>query len=228
MADLIYITEDDENIRELVKMALQSFNYEVKTFENAEDTLLASETEVPSLYIFDIMLPRMDGITAVKKLRSTPKTKDVPMMMLTAKDTEFDKVKGLDAGADDYLAKPFGVMELAARVRALLRRTKLNSQEEVLKSKGLVLNPLTRECIRDNEAIDLTYKEFELLYLLMSESERVIPREEIINSIWGEDFVGETRTLDMHIRSLRQKLGDDAENPTYIKTVRGVGYRFCE
>ncbi|MDD2431798.1 MAG: response regulator transcription factor [Firmicutes bacterium] len=228
MADLIYITEDDENIRELVKMALLSFYYEVKTFDNAEDALLATEKEVPSLLIFDIMLPEMDGITAVKKLRDNSKTKNVPIMLLTAKDTEYDKVKGLDAGADDYIAKPFGVMELAARVRALLRRTNLNSQTEVLTFQDLVLNPLTRECVKGSTFVDLTFKEFELLYLLMSESERVIPREEIITTIWGENYVGETRTLDMHIRSLRQKLDDDAENPTYIKTVRGVGYRFCK
>lgn len=228
MADLIYITEDDENIRELVKMALLSFYYEVKTFDNAEDALLATEKEVPSLLIFDIMLPEMDGITAVKKLRDNSKTKNVPIMLLTAKDTEYDKVKGLDAGADDYIAKPFGVMELAARVRALLQRTNLNSQTEVLTFQDLVLNPLTRECVKGSTFVDLTFKEFELLYLLMSESERVIPREEIITTIWGENYVGETRTLDMHIRSLRQKLDDDAENPTYIKTVRGVGYRFCK
>lgn len=228
MVNLIYITEDDESIRELVKMALQSFNYEVQTFENAEDTLAASDKLLPSLYIFDIMLPQMDGITAVKRLRENSKTRAIPIIMLTAKDTEYDKVKGLDVGADDYLAKPFGVMELAARIRALLRRSHLSSTQEILSSDDLIINPLTRECLQNNVPLDLTYKEFELLYLLMSEKNRVIPRDELISSLWGEDFVGETRTLDMHIRALRQKLNDDAENPTYIKTVRGVGYRFCE
>ncbi|HOA91525.1 MAG: response regulator transcription factor [Bacillota bacterium] len=225
MADLIYLIEDDESIRELVKMVLETFGFQVAYFETAEEALEASLERLPSLYIFDIMLPGMDGISAVKKLRGDPRTTEVPVMMLTAKDTEFDTVTGLDAGADDYLAKPFGVMELAARVRALLRRYK-PAEEEVLRAEDLSLNPLTRECIKAGEPVQLTFKEFELLYLLMKERDRVVTRDEIIASVWGEEFLGETRTLDMHIRSLRQKLGDDAENPKYIRTVRGVGYRF--
>lgn len=228
MNELIYITEDDESIRELVKIALTSFSYDVHTFENAEDTLKACEETIPALFIFDIMLPKMDGISAVKILRENEKTKYIPIMLLTAKDTEFDKVIGLDAGADDYLAKPFGVMELAARVRALLRRSSNTNSVEAKECKDIYINPQTRECFKDGKSLDLTYKEFELLYLLITEKNRVIPREELISTVWGYDFVGETRTLDMHIRTLRQKLSDDADNPTYIKTIRGVGYRFCE
>lgn len=229
MADLIYITEDDESIRELVKITLISFSYEVCAFENAEDTLLACSQKIPSLFIFDIMLPGIDGISAVRKLRGDSKMRDIPIIMLTAKDAEFDKITGLDAGADDYITKPFGVMELAARVRALLRRNRQTEMTgEIIKHKDIHINPKTRECFKNDRSVELTFKEFELLYLLMSHVERVIPREELINTIWGYDFVGETRTLDVHIKTLRRKINDDPENAQYIKTVRGVGYRFCE
>lgn len=226
MPSLIYITEDDENIRELVYLALRNDSYEIKTFETAEETLLACESKVPSLFIFDIMLPDMDGLTAVRKIRLKPASKSTPILMLTAKNTELDKVVGLDAGADDYLAKPFGVMELAARVRALLRR---GAQEDAeIAYKDIVLNIPAREVHKAGLAIDLTFKEFELLQLLMKNASRVVPREELLSTIWGYDFVGETRTLDAHIKSLRQKLGDDIDSPIYIKTFRSVGYRFCE
>lgn len=226
MSSLIYITEDDENIRELVNLALKSFSYEVKAFETAEETLAASESTMPSLFIFDIMLPGMDGIAAVKQLRSKFASKNTPILMLTAKITEMDKVVGLDAGADDYLVKPFGVMELAARVRALLRRGAKVDAEIIC--RDIMLNIPAREVYKAGSHIDLTYKEFELLQLLMKNMNRVVPREELLSTIWGYDFVGETRTLDTHIRSLRQKLGDDPDNPVYIRTFRSVGYRFCE
>jgi len=225
MPNLIYVTEDDENIRELIKMVLTNSSYNVAVYESAEEVLQACEEKIPDLFIFDIMLPAMNGIDAVKLLRKNSKTKAVPVLMLTAKDTEFDKVVGLDAGADDYITKPFGVMELSARARALLRR---NVVLEKITCGAISVNEATREVYKNNRIVELTFKEFELLQLLMKNNDRVLTREELLNAIWGYDYTGETRTLDAHIKSLRQKIGDDAEKQEYIKTVRSVGYRFCE
>ena len=224
----IFIVEDDENIREMIRMALTSFSYQVDVFDNAEDALTAIFNDVPDLIIFDIMLPGMSGLDATKTLRSNPKTKGLPIVMLTAKDTELDKVTGLDCGADDYIAKPFGVMELGARIRSVLRRTGNieKPHAEVTNMADLSINHNTREVMQNGKPVDLTFKEFELLCMLIRERERIVPREELLNVIWGIDFVGESRTLDIHVRNLRQKLGDDAENPKYIKTVRHIGYRF--
>ena len=225
---MIYIVEDDDNIRQLVSTALQAFGYEVTAFENTTSCLDALQRNAPDLLLFDIMLPDIDGIEAVKRIRKNPAFADLPIMMLTAKDSELGKVIGLDAGADDYLTKPFGILELKARVQALLRRTSRSRRPAVLTGKDLRLNCDTRDVYRGEERIELTFKEFELLKLLMENTDRVMSRAELLNLVWGIDFEGETRTLDMHIRTLRQKLGDDAENPRYIHTVRGVGYRFCE
>lgn len=224
MPYMIYVTEDDDGIRETINMALKSFSYDVKAFPNAEEALAACHEKIPDLFIFDIMLPGMDGISAVKHLRKRSETVLTPILLLTAKDTELDKVVGLDAGADDYLSKPFGVMELAARIRALLRRT--NTDYMPMTGRNLELNPATREVLVSGQRVTLTYKEFELLYLLMKNRERIVPREELLDTIWGYDFEGETRTLDTHIKSLRQKLGNTTENPAYIMTIRNVGYRF--
>ena len=225
---MIYIVEDDDNIRQLVSTAVQAFGYEITAFENTTSCLDALQRNAPDLLLFDIMLPDIDGIEAVKRIRKNPAFADLPIMMLTAKDSELDKVIGLDAGADDYLTKPFGILELKARVQALLRRTSRSRRPAVLTGKDLRLNCDTRDVYRGEERIELTFKEFELLKLLMENTDRVMSRAELLNLVWGIDFEGETRTLDMHIRTLRQKLGDDAENPRYIHTVRGVGYRFCE
>ncbi|MDF2567012.1 MAG: hypothetical protein K0R90_468 [Oscillospiraceae bacterium] len=225
---LIYIIEDDENIRELVRVALSSFGYQVKAFETAEQGLDAIRIEIPSLVVFDLMLPFMDGISAIKILRANPKTQDLPIILLTAKDSELDKVTGLDAGADDYLTKPFGILELTARVRSLLRRTsnQQSDSENIITVNGITINPETREVFMGQELIELTLKEYELLKILVENPDKVVSRDELLNLVWGYNYVGETRTLDMHIRTLRQKLKDDAEHPKYIKTVRGVGYRF--
>ena len=220
---MIYIVEDDDNIRQLVSTALQAFGYEVTAFENTTSCLDALQRNAPDLLLFDIMLPDIDGIEAVKRIRKNPAFAVLPIMMLTAKDSELDKVIGLDAGADDYLTKPFGILELKARVQALLRRTSRSRRPAVLTGKDLRLNCDTRDVYRGEERIELTFKEFELLRLLMENTDRVMSRAELLNLVWGIDFEGETRTLDMHIRTLRQKLGDDAENPRYIHTVRGVG-----
>lgn len=229
MAERIYITEDDDSIRELVTVALSAYSYEVESFVSAEDCLAATEKQVPDIFLFDIMLPGMDGVQAVKILRENEKTKNTPILMLTAKSAEIDKVFGLENGADDYLTKPFGIMELAARIKALLRRSGRSTSDSVsdkITAGGITVNTSLREVSRDGRPIELTLKEYELLLYLLKNRARVVSREELLTKVWGIDFVGETRTLDMHIGTLRKKLSDDAENAHLIKTVRGVGYRF--
>ncbi|MDR1413264.1 MAG: response regulator transcription factor [Actinomycetes bacterium] len=228
MNKTICIVEDDANIREMIRMALTSFSYDVTAFDNAEDALDSVFRDLPDLLIFDIMLPGMSGLEATQLIRDNPKTKDLPIILLTAKDTELDKVTGLDCGADDYIAKPFGVMELGARIRSLLRRTDTDDTHivENLVVSDLSINYKTREVTHRDKPLDLTFKEYELLCLLVQERDRIVPREELLTTIWGFEFMGESRTLDIHVRTLRQKLGDGADEPTYIKTVRNVGYRF--
>ena len=229
MAERIYITEDDDSIRELVTVPLSSYSYEVESFVSAEDCLAAAEKQVPDIFLFDIMLPGMDGVQAVKILRENEQTKNTPILMLTAKSAEIDKVFGLENGADDYLTKPFGIMELAARIKALLRRSGRSTSDSVsdkITAGGITVNTSLREVSRDGRPIELTLKEYELLLYLLKNRARVVSREELLTKVWGIDFVGETRTLDMHIGTLRKKLSDDAENAHLIKTVRGVGYRF--
>ena len=230
MAERIYITEDDDSIRELVTVALSAYSYEVESFVSAEDCLAATEKQVPDIFLFDIMLPGMDGVQAVKILRENEQTKNTPILMLTAKSAEIDKVFGLENGADDYLTKPFGIMELAARIKALLRRsgrsTSDSASDKITAGGGITVNTSLREVSRDGRPIELTLKEYELLLYLLKNRARVVSREELLTKVWGIDFVGETRTLDMHIGTLRKKLSDDAENAHLIKTVRGVGYRF--
>ncbi len=229
MAERVYITEDDDSIRELVTVALSAYSYEVESFVSAEDCLAATEKQVPDIYLFDIMLPGMDGVQAVKILREREQTKNTPILMLTAKSAEIDKVFGLENGADDYLTKPFGIMELAARIKALLRRAGRGSSDsatEKITAGGITVNTALREVSRDGKPVELTLKEYELLLYLLKNRSRVVSREELLTKVWGIDFVGETRTLDMHIGTLRKKLSDDAENAHLIKTVRGIGYRF--
>lgn len=224
MEKLIYIIEDDDNIRDLIKIALNSYNFIVKDFNNAEDALAHIEDDMPQVAVFDVMLPGMDGINAVKLIRSTLKVRDLPVLILTAKDSEVDKVMGLEGGADDYMTKPFSVLELCARVRALIRRSKMKSDDSKIISMGKIsINQETRDVYRDGELIELTYKEYELLLLLMINHNQVLEREELLNKIWGYGGSEDTRTIDVHIRHLREKLGSLGD---YIKTVRGVGYRF--
>lgn len=221
MPQLIYVTEDDRAIGEMVRLALETQGYEAGLFETAEETLKTSEIRLPSLFIFDIMLPGMDGISAVKSLRRRMDSRSIPMLLLTAKDTEIDKVVGLDSGADDYLSKPFSVGELLARIRSLLRRVQ---QEQLLVSiDGITLDYPSRKVFLRGKQVELTNKEFELLFFLMKHEDRVVQRDELLDTIWGLGFQGEPRTLDTHIKSLRKKLGER----DYIMTVRNVGYRFC-
>lgn len=226
---LIYIVEDDDSIRALLEAALRAAGYETRGFCGAQPALDALQSEMPNAMLLDIMMQGMDGLTALLKLRQDPATAALPVMMLTARDTETDKVLGLDAGADDYMTKPFGVLELCARVRALLRRGGARTEQAgngLLRAGELELDQNRREVRLAGETVELTLKEFELLRVLMTNSECVVERETLLQQVWGYEYVGETRTLDMHIGTLRHKLGDDGPERKYIKTVRGVGYRF--
>ena len=223
----IFVIEDDENIRELVKVALEGYGYQVDAFETAEAALAEMEAVKPALAIFDLMLPGMDGLAAIKKIREEKKLSEMPIIVLTAKDKEYDKVVGLDGGADDYMTKPFSVMELAARVRSLLRRSVRDSQTRSSERESfgkLSLDRAAREVFLEGEQAALTYKEYELLTYLIENRMRVVPREELLDKLWDYNADIETRTLDIHIRTLRQKLGE--EGGSYIRTVRSVGYRF--
>ena len=219
---LIYIVEDDVNIREIESFALKNSGYTIEDFACAKDFFARIRDKVPDLVLLDIMLPDEDGLEIVKKLRKKAETRMVPIIMVTAKTSEMDKVKGLDIGADDYLTKPFGVMELISRTKALLRRRLHMSEEKLLSIGDIFLDDEKRMVYVHDVPCELTYKEFELLKMLMQNAGIVIPREEIMVHIWGMDYEGESRTLDMHIKTLRQKLG---ESGSRIKTVRNVGYR---
>ena len=222
MAVHIYIVEDDKNIREIEMFALKNSGYAVEEFENAKSFFSRTVEKVPDLVLLDIMLPDMDGLEIVKKLRSRPDTVRVPIILVTAKTTELDKVKGLDIGADDYLTKPFGVMELISRVKALLRRSRALQDDKQLVLGDITLDSERREVHVGGELCELTFKEFELLKLLMVNAGIVLHRDTIMSDVWGTDYEGESRTLDMLIKTLRQKLG---EAGNMIKTVRNVGYK---
>ena len=217
---LIYIVEHDESIREIESIALKNSNYIVSAFENAKEFYKKLDELVPDLILLDVMLPDESGYDIVRKLRKRPATQDIPIIMVTAKTTEMDMIKGLDGGADDYIKKPFSIMELITRVKALLRRT-AKEEPKLLKLDDLVIDHERHVVTVNNEPVDLTYKEYELLRLLMGSQGIVMTREVIMRSVWDTDFEGETRTVDMHIKTLRHKLGDYGSR---IKTVRNVGY----
>ncbi|MBO5238063.1 MAG: response regulator transcription factor [Lachnospiraceae bacterium] len=218
---LIYIVEDDQNIREIQRFALQNSGYRVEEFECAKDFYKKLAVKVPHLILLDIMLPDEDGLTIVKKLRTMPEVKKVPVIMVTAKTTEIDKVKGLDLGADDYITKPFGVMELISRVKAVLRRTYDMEEEKQITLGEVSIDSEKHMVTVQDQVCELTFKEYELLKLLMTNAGIVMTRDVIMERVWGVDFEGESRTLDMHIKTLRQKL---KESGSRIKTVRNVGY----
>ena len=217
---LIYIVEDDESIREIESIALKNSNYIVSAFENAKEFYKKLDELVPDLILLDVMLPDESGYDIVRKLRKRPATQDISIIMVTAKTTEMDMIKGFDGGADDYIKKPFSIMELITRVKALLRRT-AKEEPKLLKLDDLVIDHERHVVTVNSEPVDLTYKEYELLRLLMGSQGIVMTREVIMRSVWDTDFEGETRTVDMHIKTLRHKLGDYGSR---IKTVRNVGY----
>ena len=220
MARAIAVVEDDESIREMLRYYFQSVGYAVRAYESGE-ALFAGEAEesLPALYILDIMLPGMDGLEILRRLREGRDTADIPVIMLTARTAEMDRVQGLESGADDYVVKPFGIMELQARVKAVLRRTQRQG-DRVLTCGDLEIDPAAREVRKGGKQVELTFKEFELLRLLCTRRGVALTRDEILQAVWDYDYTGETRTVDMHVKALRQKLGEDV-----ITTVRGVGYK---
>lgn len=224
---LIYIVEDDENIAELIRASVQTAGHTGMVFGSAKGLYAVLQTKRPDLILLDIMLPETDGLTILRELKASEATREVPVIFLTAKDTELDKVAGLELGAEDYITKPFGVLELLARIKTVLRRAAPAETRAVF--KDLTVDFESREITKAGIPVKLTFKEFELLEYLFKNSGAVLSRERLLSAVWGFDFEGDTtRTVDMHIRTLRQKLGDDAEHPSYIATVRGYGYKFLK
>lgn len=218
----IWVVEDEQNIRDILLYTLQSTGFAGKGFESAEPFFKELNKSVPDLVLLDIMLPGSDGMQILKTIKSNPETRDLPVIMTTAKGTEFDKIQALEEGADDYLVKPFGMMEMTARIKAVLRRCEKNRPEEVLEYGPLKLEKKGRKVFVDGEERSLTKKEFDLLELFMQNPRQAISRDDLLYQVWQTDFMGETRTVDVHIRTLRSKLEPYAD---LIETVRGIGYR---
>ena len=219
MSRTIAVVEDDESIREMLRYYFQSVGYTVRAYESGEALFEDAGQPLPLMYILDIMLPGMDGLEILRRLREGRETSEVPVIMLTARSAEMDRVSGLENGADDYVVKPFGIMELQARVKAVLRRTQRRG-DRVLTCGDLEIDPAAREVRKGGKLVELTFKEFELLKLLCTRRGVALTRDEILQAVWDYDYTGETRTVDMHVKALRQKLGEDV-----ITTVRGVGYK---
>ena len=219
---MIYCVEDDDNIRELVIYTLETTGLKAKGFAEGTAFMEALAFDTPELILLDIMLPGEDGLELLKKLKNSAKTKDIPVIMVTAKGAEYDKVIGLDSGADDYVTKPFGMMELVSRIKAVLRRSGRVQEQDMLSVNGVSVDVKKHEVKVAGDIVTLTLKEFELLERLMRNQNIVLTRDQLLEDIWGYDFDGETRTVDVHVRTLRQKLGETGD---IIKTVRGVGYR---
>ena len=219
---MIWCVEDDSSIRDIEVYALQSTGFEAMGFEDGDSFWDALQSDKPELIVLDVMLPGKDGVTLLKMLKASDELRDIPVIMATAKGTEFDKIQSLDLGADDYLVKPFGIMEMVSRVKAVLRRCKPVRETKRLKLEGLVLDPDEHTVSVDGERVSLTDKEYALLHLFLSQPGIAFTREQLLSSVWNTDYLGETRTVDMHIRTLRQKLGSYGH---IIETVRNVGYR---
>ena len=218
---LIYIVEDDTNIREIESFALKNSGYHTVEMEKGKELYKKIQERIPNLIVLDVMLPDEDGLEIIRKLRQMPETKKVPVLMVTARTTELDKVKGLDMGADDYLTKPFGIMEFVSRVKALIRRSEQVGEEKNLSFEEIYLDVARHQVYVGEESCELTYKEYKLLKLFIQNAGRVLTRDMIMEKVWGIDFEGESRTIDMHIKTLRQKLKDAGG---YIHTIRNVGY----
>ncbi len=223
----ILVVDDEDHIVELITYNLTNSGYKVITANNGIDAVRIAREEKPNLMLLDLMIPGLDGFDVCKSIRNDNETKDISVIMLTAKGEELDKILGLELGADDYITKPFSIRELLARIKAVLRRIKsLEGSEEVYKSNGILINFDRREVLIGDKKIDLTLKEFELLEILVKNRGKILTRETLLDKIWGYEYVGETRTVDVHIRYLRKKVEEDDKNPKLIETIRGVGYRF--
>ena len=222
----VLIVDDEEHIRELIKFNLKKEGYDIEVAVNGREAIEIIKKIKFDLILLDLMLPEIDGLEVCKEIRKNENTSDIPVMMITAKGEEFDKVLGLELGADDYITKPFSIRELIARVKALLRRSNVKKEENIIKFGDVLVNFNTREVTRENENVELTLKEFELLKLLIKNKGNILTRELLLDKIWGYEYIGETRTVDVHIRHLRKKIESDDKNPQYIQTIRGVGYKF--
>lgn len=231
MDKLILVVDDEVHILEMISYNLEKEHYKVITADTGEKALELLKKEMIDLAVLDVMLPGIDGLSLLKYIRSNDEIRDMPVMLLTAKDAELDKVIGLELGADDYLTKPFSIHEFQARVKALLRRVQRASNQESKKQLAfgdIVIDRLTHQVTKKEEVIYLAPKEFSLLVVFAQNLERVFTREDLLMKIWGTDYLGESRTIDVHIKNLRKKLEDNPEEPTYIKTVRGVGYKLVD
>ncbi len=229
-SELIYAVEDETHIQQLIKFNLEAAGYRVMMFDNGESLLAEAAKAQPDLFLLDLMLPGIDGLEVCRRLRAGQTTKSIPIIMLTAKSEEFDKVLGLELGADDYITKPFSVRELTARIRALFRRVSVpipvQSDKDSIRYGDIEVFADRHEVCKKGKLIEMPLKEFELLKMLMLNRGKVLSREALLEKIWGFDYYGETRTVDVHIRYIRQKIEDDDNDPRYIETVRGIGYRF--
>lgn len=230
MAELVYIVDDEPNICKLAALGLQRAGYDTREFTDSGEFLKAVKAQTPDAVVLDWMMPQPDGMELLRILRASPVTRPVAVIMLTARSEEFDRVLGLEMGADDYLAKPFSVKELAARLKAVLRRNEYLSApvEEELVAGPLRLNTARRRVTRNGEVIELTMKEFDLLCMLMRHRGIVMTRDMLLDRVWGMDYYGDARTVDVHIRYLRQKIEEEPDHPRFIQTLRGVGYRFAD
>ena len=227
MADeKILVVDDEEHIQELIKFNLEKNGYKVICANNGIDAIKSAKEQLPQLMLLDLMLPGMDGLDVCKEIRKDSSMSNMPIIMITAKGEEIDKIIGLELGADDYITKPFSVRELLARIKAILRRSTMQVVEKTFKVGNLAIDFGKHEVIKDESKVDLTLKEFELLEILIKNKGRVMTRDFLLDKIWGYEYLGETRTVDVHIRHLRQKIEEDDKNPRYIQTIRGIGYRF--
>lgn len=227
---LIYVVEDEKHIQELIGFNLKENGYDVNCFDNGEIMLSECQSKKPDLFILDIMLPGIDGLEICRRIKENNLTKKIPIIMLTAKNDEFDKVLGLELGAEDYITKPFSIREFIARVKVVFRRQTESAENnpEIIKVGKITVDVARHEVYKEKQLIEMTYKEFELLKILILNKGIVLSRELLLEKIWGFDYYGETRTVDVHIRYLRQKIEDDDNSPVYIETVRGIGYRFSD
>lgn len=226
MEEKILVVDDEEHIRELIKFNLEKNGYKVGCAVDGNEALEYVRKHIPKLILLDLMLPGIDGYDVCKKIRGDKNTANIPIIMITAKGEEIDKILGLELGADDYITKPFSVRELIARVKAMLRRVNLKESEKVYYFGNISVDFQKHLVLKNGYEIDLTLKEFELLQILIENAGKVMTREILLDKIWGYEYIGETRTVDVHIRHLRKKIEEDDKNPKYIQTIRGIGYRF--